>query len=159
MTNEIPSFNFRKYDVGGEGATSGDGKLTGAEVAKAQEENWCIWDGFQENDTAKQAKQYDEANDSLAQFGIKGEKAKKWHKFFDTLCNMVTSGNYQKVREQFNARVNELVDQYLQDDSMSYQEVVDKAYKQAQQELGLNDKSYMGAFNVREIQYLGSVEK
>ena len=47
---QVNGFDFSKYDVGGSGATAGDGRLTGAEVAKAKADGWTIWDGCSKND-------------------------------------------------------------------------------------------------------------
>ena len=49
---EQVTFNFDKYNVGGEGASSTDNKLTGAEVWKAAAEGWTVWDGFERGDRA-----------------------------------------------------------------------------------------------------------
>ena len=49
---EINGFDFSKYDIGGADATSGDGKLTGAEARAARADGWTIWDGFSEENEA-----------------------------------------------------------------------------------------------------------
>ena len=46
MSDHEIRFNFAKYDVGGEGAKAGDGKLTGEEVQKAKADGWIVWDGM-----------------------------------------------------------------------------------------------------------------
>lgn len=46
MSSEEIRFNFAKYDVGGNVAKAGDGKLTGEEVEKAKADGWNIWDGM-----------------------------------------------------------------------------------------------------------------
>ena len=47
VTND---FDFAKYDIGGNGATAGDGKLTGEEVAKANRAGYSVWDGYKAED-------------------------------------------------------------------------------------------------------------
>lgn len=42
----MTTFDFAKYDIGGKFATAGDGKLTGAEVRKAQADGWNVWERF-----------------------------------------------------------------------------------------------------------------
>ncbi len=45
-------FNFSKYDIGGDGATANDNKLTGRERIMAMQDGWTIWDGFEKGDKA-----------------------------------------------------------------------------------------------------------
>ena len=42
----MADFNFDKYDIGGAGATAGDGKLTGQEAKRAYAAGYTsVWDG------------------------------------------------------------------------------------------------------------------
>lgn len=62
------NFDFKKYDVGGTGATANDGKLTGQEAQNARADGWTIWDGFsEENETPENVNQ--RQNSSTAQGG------------------------------------------------------------------------------------------
>lgn len=49
MAGEVNGFKFSQYDVGGNGATANDGKLTGDEVQKARSAGWNVFDGMDEN--------------------------------------------------------------------------------------------------------------
>ena len=50
MTKVANDFNFAKFDIGGNGATAGDGKLTGQEVERARQAGYSVWEGYNEND-------------------------------------------------------------------------------------------------------------
>ena len=68
------NFDFKKYDVGGTGATANDGKLTGEEAQTARADGWTIWDGFsEENETPKNVNQQQD-NGNAAQGGSLADK-------------------------------------------------------------------------------------
>ena len=48
MSEVNNNFDFKKYDIGGTGATANDGKLTGEEVEKARADGWNVWDRYRE---------------------------------------------------------------------------------------------------------------
>lgn len=42
----VNGFNFDAYDIGGNNAKKGDGRLTGDEIKKARADGWNVWDGY-----------------------------------------------------------------------------------------------------------------
>ena len=63
MSDVNGNFDFKKYDVGGAGATANDGKLTGEEAQKARADGWTIWDGFSaDSEAPKNVNQQDNSN-------------------------------------------------------------------------------------------------
>ncbi len=50
MTRVAQDFNLAKFDIGGQGATAGDGKLTGKEVERAKQAGYSVWEGYSEKD-------------------------------------------------------------------------------------------------------------
>ena len=89
---EINQFDFKKYDIGGSDSTAGDGRLTGAEVDKAEADGWTVWDGCKEGDNITQI-----------------DKKSQAKPVFQTILNMLKSDSYK----EFSKLKNEILEKKL----------------------------------------------
>lgn len=136
---QINGFDFNKYDVGGTGATAGDGKLTGAEVAKAKADGWTIWDGCSKNDKIEK---FEEKN-SLKGDAIFGSSGwKKISKAMFEIGQIVNSSSYKEYKTLAKQKLAENLQ-----NGMELSKVTEKAKKDTLQQLGLSENAFNGRWN------------
>ena len=136
---QVNGFDFSKYDVGGTGATAGDGRLTGAEVAKAKADGWTIWDGCSKNDKIEK---YEEKNSlkGNAIFGFSG-----WKKLTKAMFEMGQMARSSSYKEYENLAKQKLAEN-LQN-GMELSKATEKAKKDTLQQLGLSENAFNGTWD------------
>lgn len=113
---QVNGFDFSKYDVGGTGATAGDGKLTGAEAEKARADGWTVWDGFNKDDKAEYVEQK-EAKTPIEKAG---------QNLFMELKAKAAKKNQSKEKQ---TKIPKIMPYIIDNDSESVKEKLDKIRK------------------------------
>ena len=143
---QVNGFDFSKYDVGGTGATAGDGRLTGAEVAKAKADGWTIWDGYSKNDKIEK---YEEKN-SLKGSAIFGSSG--WKKISKAMFEIGQIARSSSYKEYENLAKQKLAENLR--NGMELSKATEKAKKDTLQQLGLSKNAFNGKWdNVQLLDY------
>ena len=144
---QVNGFDFSKYDVGGSGATAGDGRLTGAEVAKAKADGWTIWDGCSKDDKIEKYKE------KPLQISNKSGKqiisSEWWNKASKTLWNFTTMLNSSSYKEYKNLAKQKFAENLK--NGMDMNQAMDKAKKDALKKLGLSENAFNGHWKYAKL--------
>ena len=136
---QVNGFDFSKYDVGGTGATAGDGRLTGAEVAKAKADGWTIWDGCSKNDKIEK---FEEKNASSGNHIL---SSSTWKKFAKALFEIAQKERSSSYKEYENLAKQKLAENLR--NGMDMDQAMENAKKDALKELGLSENAFDGRWD------------
>lgn len=151
---QVNGFDFSKYDVGGSGATAGDGRLTGAEVAKAKADGWTIWDGCSKNDKIEKYEEK-EAPEGLKNF--KSFSAEGWKKI-SRACFLLTQMQNSSSYKEYQNLAKQKLEENLQN-GMDINQAMEKAKKDALKELGLTENAFNGRWDSVQLLDYGMEER